>query len=147
MNTDQIEFLLKKDLYSQKIFKNVCAKDFLPKVVYPSAYVINSDPSSKPGEHWIAVYFDKNGKGEYFDSYGLSPDMLGFTDFMNANSTSWVYNKKTLQSLFSKMCGHYCVYFILFRCRGLSMRDITSHFSSNLTENDRRVANFINDLF
>jgi len=88
-------------------------KIFLPHVTYPSAYVINSDPSSKPGEHWIAVYFDKNIKAEYFDSYGLSPDMLDFTDFMNANSISWVYNKKTLQSLFYKYVELLCVFYFI----------------------------------
>jgi len=69
------------------------------------------------------VNTDKNGKGKYFDSYGLLPDTLGFADFMNANATTWVYNnkKKILQSLFAKVCGHYCVYFILFHCRDLSM--------------------------
>ena len=41
------------------------------------------------------------------------------------------------------MCGHYCVYFILYRCCGYSMRDIVSHFSSNLTENDRNINLFI----
>ena len=71
MNTLQIERLLKKDLKSKTIFKKVCALDQLEKPTFPSAYVINSDPSSKPGEHWVAVYFDKRGRGEYFDSYGL----------------------------------------------------------------------------
>ena len=71
MNTLQIERLLKKDLKSKTIFKKVCALDQLEKPTFSSAYVINSDPSSKPGEHWVAVYFDKRGRGEYFDSYGL----------------------------------------------------------------------------
>ena len=66
MNTLQIERLLKKDLKSKTIFKKVCALDQLEKPTFPSAYVINSDPSSKPGEHWVAVYFDKRGRGEYF---------------------------------------------------------------------------------
>ena len=61
MNTLQIERLLKKDLKSKTIFKKVCALDQLVKPTFPSAYVINSDPSSKPGEHWVAVYFDKRG--------------------------------------------------------------------------------------
>ena len=146
MNTNQIERLLKNDPYTRRIFKKACAKDQLQHVTYPSAYVINTHPSSKPGEHWIAVFFDNNGKGEYFDSYGLPPDMLGFAGFMNQNSTSWISNKETIQSLSSKVCGHYCVYFILFRCRGLRMHTITAHFSSNLAENDRRIASFINDL-
>ena len=143
MNTNRIERLLNKDHFAKNIFKKACAKDELLHVNYPSAYVINSHPSSKPGEHWIAVYFDKHGKGEYFDSYGLPPSVNGFTALMERNSKEWVYNDKTLQSLFSTTCGHYCVYFVLYRYRGYSMRDIVSRFSSNLTENDRKVDLFI----
>ena len=51
MNTLQIERLLKKDLKSKTIFKKVCALDQLGKPTFPSAYVINSDPSSEPGGH------------------------------------------------------------------------------------------------
>ena len=71
MNTLQIKRLLKKDLKSKTIFKKVCALDQLKKPTFPSAYVIKSDPSSERGEHWVVVYFDKRGRGEYFDSYGL----------------------------------------------------------------------------
>ena len=53
MNTLQIERLLKKDLKSKTIFKKVCALDQLEKPTFPSAYVINSDPSSEPGKHWV----------------------------------------------------------------------------------------------
>ena len=45
MNTLQIERLLKKDLKSKTIFKKVYALDQLEKPTFPSAYVINSDPS------------------------------------------------------------------------------------------------------
>ena len=84
MNMLQIERLLK----NKKIFKNICAFDQLEKPVFPSAYVINSDPSSEPGEHWIAVYFDKRGRGEYFDSYGLAPAVVGLESFMDSYSLS-----------------------------------------------------------
>ena len=56
MNTLQIERLIKKDLKSKTIFKKVYALDQLKKPTFPSSYVINSDPSSEPGEHWVAVY-------------------------------------------------------------------------------------------
>ena len=69
MNTIQIERFLKKDPDARKIFKKPCARNQLKHVTYPSAYVINTHPSSLHGEHWIAMYFDENGKGEYFDSY------------------------------------------------------------------------------
>ena len=42
-------------------------------VSYPSSDVINLDPSYKPGSHWVAVYFDRNGEGEYFNSLGRYP--------------------------------------------------------------------------
>ena len=83
MNTQQIDSLLKRDPFSKKIFKKVCALDQIEQPTSPSAYVINSDPSNKPGEHWVAVYFDKNGKGEYFDSYGLPPSFLDLDEYMN----------------------------------------------------------------
>ena len=147
MNTQQIEALLNRDPYSKDIFKKVCARDQIEKPTFPSAYVINSDPSNKPGEHWIAVYFDKKGRGEYFDSYGLPPHVLQLDSYMNCySSTDWIYNKKPLQALFSSVCGHYCVYFILFRCRGKSLHRIVHNFSSNLTENDRCVTRFIQSL-
>ena len=82
MNTIQIEHFLKKNPYAGKILKKACASDQLKHVIYPSTMsliVIHF----LPGELWVAMYFDKNGKGEYFDSYGLSPQLHRFTDLMN----------------------------------------------------------------
>ena len=86
MNTIQIERFLKKDPYARKIFKKACARDQLKRVTYPSAYIINTHPSSLPGKHWIARYFYENSKGKYFDIYGLSPQLHRFTDLMDRNS-------------------------------------------------------------
>ena len=52
MNTLQIERILRKDPYCKKIFKGVNARDEIKLVFYPSAYVINGDPSTSPGKHW-----------------------------------------------------------------------------------------------
>ena len=143
MNALQIERLLE----NEKIFKKVCVLDQLEKPVFLSAYVINSDPSSEPGEHWIAVYFDQRVRGEYFDSYGLAPAFVGLESYMNTYSLSgWIYNRKTLQALLSNVCGHYCVYYILFRCRSVPLHAIVSDFTSNLTENDRSISRFIREL-
>ena len=112
MNGLQIKDLLKKDSQAKKIFKKVCALDEIEVPSYPSAYVINSDTSDKKGEHWVAVYFDKNRRGEYFDSYGLPPAVLALEAYMDHFLLDWIYNCKTIQSLFSNVCGHYCVYLI-----------------------------------
>ena len=142
MKTLQIKRLLKNNSQTQNVFKKVCAFDQLKKPVFPSAYVINSDSSSKPGEHWIAVYFDKRGRGEYFDSYALAPAFVGLESYMDTYSLSgWIYNRK-----FSNVCGHYCVYYILFRCRGVPLHAIVSDFTSNLTDNNRSISCFIREL-
>jgi hypothetical protein len=40
----------------------------------PRPLVCNTDESTKLGQHWIAIYVDTNGRGEYFDSFGREPD-------------------------------------------------------------------------
>ena len=123
MNTVQIQRLLNKDPFAKTVFKKVCAKNQLQRVDYLSAYVINSHPSSKPWEHWIAVYFDKHGKGELFDSYGLSPSVSGFTAFMEHNSKAWVYNDKTvlykvcfLPQVVIDLCILFCITVVVTVC-------------------------------
>ena len=39
----------------------------------PAAFVCNTDDGDEPGEHWIALYLDADGRGDYFCSYGLPP--------------------------------------------------------------------------
>ena len=140
MNSLQIESLLKKDPEAKKIFKKVCALVEIEVPSYPSAYAINS-------EHWVAVYFNKNRRGEYFDSYGLPPVILGLEPYMDRFSLIWIYNRKTIQSLISNVCRHYWVHFILFRYCHISLHAILTIFSLNLTENDRRVSDFICELY
>ena len=56
MNSDQIERILSQDPYTKQVFKDVCPRDRLPaSISYPSAFVLNTDPSWRKGKHWIAV--------------------------------------------------------------------------------------------
>ena len=106
MNTKQIARLLKGNVYAKRIFKGVYPRDEIPSVVkYPSAYIFNSDPSSKPGEHWMALYFDKKKRGEYFDSFGIGPQMHNLTSFMNKHSSIWQYNTVMIQGPFRLCVG------------------------------------------
>ena len=148
MNTLQLEWILRRDPYAKRVFRKVCALDQLEApLLTPSAYVINSDPSSKSGEHWVAVYFPSRGKAVYFDSYGLHPSVLGLKSYLDTCAgKNWIYNKKLLQAFLSDVCGAYCVYFIIFSARGYSLAQIQSHFSGNLYSNDCRVARFVRTL-
>ena len=68
-----------------------CAKDQLPekKSSEIKAYIVNTDLSEDPGEHWVTVYFRGN-RAIYFDSYGMSPDQDYILPFIKRNSTGWI---------------------------------------------------------
>ena len=130
-----------------------CAKRFLRVFILKISYLLWSilgvmllTPSTAPGGHWVAMLFNNPRSAEFFDSYGLHPIVYGLTDFLDSHSSSWTYNSKTLQSLISEVCGHYTVYYILFHSRGCSLSEILTHFSDNVSLNDKTVERFIQNL-
>ena len=151
MDTIQLTVILRKDRYTRGVFQGVYPSDKLPTSVssYPALFIANVDTSDKPGTHWVAFYFIKEREGEFFDSYGLPPSNYTgtFSSFLNNNSSDWKFNSKTLQSIDSKVCGHYCLYFALFRSRQVSMSTIVNRFSSNKSRNDFLVKRFIEKRF
>ena len=143
MNTRQIDTILRHVPYTRGTFQGVYPSDRLPLIIerYPAAFVANVDPHDRPGSHWCAFYFTGDQYGEFFDSYGRKPEdvSLQFKHFLVNNSKYWTYNPKPLQSLTSNVCGHYCLYFILHRCKRMSLKTIVSRFTQNYTKNDRFV--------
>ena len=98
MNEIIISKSLKKDNIISKINNGVYAFDEKPMLIsYPSAFVINTKPREHPGEHWLAIYYDKHGHAFFFDSYGEHPAKYKLEDYLTNTSTSWVYNKKRIQ--------------------------------------------------
>ncbi len=148
MDTAQITHLLQCDPYTQDVFAGVYPRDHLPCAIkhYPRAYVCNTDPHTEDGEHWVAIYVDEYGRGEFFDSYGLPPLHRTFLKFLNRNCSSWTFNEKQLQGLTSQVCGQYCVFYLLHRCRGLSMETIVHMFGTTFADNDVLVHDFVYSL-
>ena len=144
METDHISRLLARD--PLMCYYEVVAKDTLPEVVstYPSAFVCNTHDSDQPGEHWVAMYVDEIG--DYFDPYGQKPQHAEFTNFMNKHCSQWSPNDHILQSPISTVCGQYCVAFLMFRCRNISMHAFARLFTSDLIANDCRVFDWLGAL-
>ena len=104
MNTLEIERAITQDPCAEAVFAGVYAKDCLPDTVRcPCAMVWNTDPADEPGEHWVAVYFDENGRGEYFDLYG-QPPLACFKQYMKRHSIQWVCSKRPLQDVWTSAC-------------------------------------------
>ena len=76
MNTFQLAQVLTKDPFTKGSFAGVYACDQLSSIEinkYPKSFVVNTDPIELSGTHWIAIYFNEQMKGEFFDSYGKHP--------------------------------------------------------------------------
>ena len=95
-----------------------------------------------PGTHWIAIYFNEQMKGEFFDSYGKHPIRYN-KHFMNRNAVEWEHNKIQLQSAFSTVCGQYCIYLLYHRCRKRTMSSIVNSFVNDKLRNDQLVYDFV----
>jgi len=65
MNTEKVNRILRRQC--ARDFDGVFSLDTLPD--RPRLLVCNTDPSYRPGRHWVAICV-KDGPGEYFDSLG-----------------------------------------------------------------------------
>ena len=102
----------------------------------PRLLVWNTDPSDESGEHWIAVYVDDDEHyGEYFDSLGRAPTRT-FERYMDEHCREWIYNRKQLQSIVSRFCGHYCACFCILRSKGVDMCRFLRYFTRDTGLND-----------
>ena len=149
MNSIDLKLIISSDYKLSKTFRGVFAYNKLPSTVssFPSSYIVNTDIAKKKGEHWIALYFESSKLCEIFDSYGLQPFGRIYT-FASNNADCVQYNKMFLQNPFSSLCGLYCIYFLYYKSRGYSLRNIvTRSFKDYLWErNDVFVRESINSL-
>jgi hypothetical protein len=144
MNTEEIN----RQLNSIDCFVGTFSRDKLPDVnKYPAAVVINTDVSSRPGEHWVAVYFNSERQAEYFDSYGFPPLHIDIKRFIEKNSIGWCYNTVLLQAIDSITCGKYCVLFITLRSLGMPYCQFISLFTNKMTLNDTIVQRLFKEIY
>lgn len=119
LNTYQIYDILSQDPDVGPHFGGVYARNTLPSTSIGQTFVLNTDPASEPGEHWVCIYIDpRTGIGEYFDSYGFPP-LREFERFMASRCRQMTYNPVCYQSDETSVCGHYCIYFLKKRSQGL----------------------------
>ena len=126
-------------------FLGVYARDQLPMdITIPMGLIVNTDDSHNQGEHWLAIYIDEKGFGEYFDSYGLPPLHNEFWTFLLENSPEgFFYNNIPLQCSVCVTCGQFCIAHLILRLRGHNYCDFISLFTRNTLKNDKLVKSYI----
>lgn len=123
------------------IFKRVFPSDCLPsKFSLPAAFVINLAEHTSRGTHWVALYIQKNGYAEYFDSLGFPPTEKNIILFIRKHCKLVEHNEKQIQHISSNKCGKFVITFILSKMYG---RNILPAFSTNLYVNEIVVENIL----
>lgn len=144
LSSSQIQYRAQIDPTMRNVWLGVFPADQIPKHItqYPSGLIANTDPSTKPGMHWISMYFPNKKTSEFFDSYGLPPSYYSkyFSQVLSKNGEKLKRNTNDLQSLTSDVCGYYALNYIYRRSQGESMEQIVD----NPKLNDNNVKRFIN---
>lgn len=145
MNSTRIEFVLKKDPFTKKVFEGFAYPDFHKKLrKFPSLVIFNTDSVSGPGEHWCACFYLNKQFAEFFDPYGMSPDIYDFTPSIQRFSKKIYFNEKPVQGLTADTCGHHVLFFSLHRSRNISSKTIMNKFySDDAAKNDKMVFNYL----
>src|SRR5262249_36943292 len=129
MNTIELITILSRDKITKPNFIGVYASDHIRSLQvrkFPACFMVNTDPSWKSGAHWLAIYISHNNKVEFFDSYGQDPSKYPTVfDFLKRQTGGDVRmnTEQQLQSYFSSTCGQFCLYFLLWRCRGVTFEN------------------------
>lgn len=140
MNTKQIWQALTSNNVTEPYFDGVFPADRIKYIKKkPKLIICNTDPSNKPGKHWVLFYFNDRSV-DFYDSLGKDPSHYG-EEFVNLiQKFSTAYNKVNYrtQPLNSNLCGYYCLYFAYGRCKGYSMEYIVNSMLSS-----EKVINFV----
>ena len=127
LNSIQLLNILKTEKCTKNIFLGIFPRNKLPdKIKYPSCFILNTDPSSERGKHWLAFYFNENKICYFFDSFGNSPKIFGLEKYILKNSKKFTFNKIRYQELFSQSCGYFCLLFLILKCNNISFKKIFS---------------------
>lgn len=128
MNDHEISTLLLSDPCTKKFFRGVYSRDNLPNVSgKENYYVVNLSLTHEEGTHWIAIY-KSTYKTEYYDSFGFPPLHEEIKIFLGDNFT---YNDVQIQHPFSVVCGQHTIFYIVQRCKGVSLLKIQKLFKNS----------------
>ena len=153
LNNVQLDYLARDDPVLAPSFYKTVACDRLPKTplkTQPQAYIVNTDPHHRPGEHWLALWTHGN-QCEVMDSYALPLE----TYQQAAPLREWIVrhwkylttNGKSLQAINSNSCGDYALLYLKAKARGRTLQEFLNDFSDHdYVGNDHKAATRVKQL-
>ena len=147
MNTTSIERCLKTLLKGRGIPIYVKAADetnILSFDKFPFIVVQNTREKSHKGQHWTAWVIWNKMDGDFFDSFGASPEK--YSHIVRPVKNILERNENAVQGSTSYVCGEHCIYWSYHRINGMSYKEIMSHYFKIPWYNDRIVTRFVNRI-
>ena len=125
-------------------YNEVCRlnlKQILSKGKKRVGIVFNTDPSNKPGKHWVSMFIDLTGNPDqwevnYFDSFGKSavaPEVLDLINHLKSQNPNFIIKMNCRDNVCTSRinhqqlnteCGVYSINFIVERLNGKSWEDM-----------------------
>ena len=97
------------------------------------------------GSHWVAT-FVKNGKINYFDSFGLLP-FQEIVDHAKKKNLTLVHQNDQIQDLNTTTCGYFCLYFLNEMNKGSSYFNLLQVFDVHDTmKNERFIERYFEKI-
>ena len=136
-------------------FRGVFSRDRLPQPIRHGSYIINMEAElddrgrPNPGSHWVALYIDHKMDAYYFDSFGFAPPS-DVEEYCQNLKHPLKYSTKEIQSIDSKVCGYYALYFCLYmsryellRASSDKFRLFLNQFSTNINLNKDKLGQYL----
>lgn len=120
MTTSDLNAVLSRCKLTKSHFLGTFAADRSPQSIkYPASIVWNTATSESTGEHWVCCFINENRIAYYFDSSGSSipPTIVDHLQKLSAKSIRMC--QYPIQSMFSDICGHYCIFFLISQTLGI----------------------------
>jgi len=154
LNNVQLDHLATADAILKSYFYGTVACDRLPRRPIkkePRGYIMNTDPHDRPGRHWLALWTRSGNVCDVMDSYALLLESYEtqepLQDWLKSQWKYVIYNEESLQSIYSKRCGNYALFYLKDRARGQSMNDFLRRFSKHdYVDNDHKVGQMLEKL-
>ena len=134
LSTDQINHMMSNSKHFLGTIGSDQIHELKIKPHTPFAFVMNTDPSNKPGSHWVSCYSDGKSSIEYFDSFADPPSK----SFMK--ETKWIANQLQPETYLkfkqnriveqdnnSDNCGYFASKFLIDRIRGKPFAECTKY--------------------
>ena len=112
MDSIEVEKIGKKYIPN---FVGVFPLNKLPQALRaPANLIVNTDTHNLPGQHWLAVSYQKNGVVYAFDSFGFFyPSLLKLYLNRLRRTRAVIYNRAQYQSIHEQTCALYCVAWLI----------------------------------